>query len=1279
MICCRSDLRNIIAKTMNFTFKIRLFCLLLSLSGISISADAQFFQWTKKGVSQGFEYGNGICTDDSGYVYVTGQIEYTTDFGTLQLYAIGSHDIFVGKYSPSGDIKWIKKAGSVGGDVGRSVGVDANYNVYATGEFEKSTYFTSNDSVISAGSNDIFLAKYDINGNLVWVKRYGGSSDDKGRALAVDSAGNSYIGAYFSSSVSFGSTNLSSSGSNDIAIFKVNSSGDVQWAKKAGGTREDRPRGVALDRSGNILVTGTFTNSCTFSGTTLTGTGPFSSFTAKYTNSGNLEWVRAGVNTTDTTRSNAIATDPAGNSYIAGYYKQTAVFGSNSVTSAGANDIFVAKYDPNGNVLWLKSAGGPYDDMANGISYDPTNNLVYVTGQIDDHGYFDNIYVGAAGNRDVFVAAYDPNGNIVWVRAAGSKMRDAGLAVTQDTLGNIYNTGFFTDTATFGATTLQGYPLADFYLTRISPQPASAPTMAASSLIASGSGCNNIQLNWTNGNGTRRLVIARANAPVNAFPSNGTEYTGNPSFGNGPHLGSGNYVMYNGNGNNLVISNLNPGVVYHFTVIEYNGYGPSSNYLGSGNPVTNRTNNALLMNINASAQSFCVGGSATLIASNANSFTWSPADGLSSTTDQTVVASPASTTTYTVNGENAYGCQASASVTISVYTEPPVLFTATSGICINTPSFQLTGATPTGGTYSGPGVNNGSFNPSVAGIGSHILTYSYTDSQGCSGSDTALFTVNSLPSVSFGSFSPLCANAAPVQLNSGSPSGGVYSGSGVSGQQFNPSIAGPGNHTLTYTYTNSNGCSASANTSVTVNAFPSVSLASFSSVCLNTASFTLSGGSPSGGTYSGNGVSAGMFNPGSAGQGTHAITYTYTNSSGCSNTASRNIVVNNTPSVSLSSFSDICSNAQPVTLSGGNPAGGVYSGNGVSGGSFNPNTAGAGTHTITYTYTDIQGCSGSAQSSIVVKPASNVTLSAFNPVCSNVAAFTLSGGAPSGGTYTGTGVTGNMFNPSIGPGTYTIWYSYTDPNGCFANVSRPLTVNPVPSVSASPIPNACTNQGSFTLTAGSPSGGVYTGTGVSGGMFNPGIAGVGNHSISYTYTNPQGCSASASTNVTVNPSPSVDLGPDSVVCASAAVVLNAGSGFSAVLWSTGATSNSISVDSSGVGFGIKTVHVRVENSFGCSARDTIQIRFDACAGIAGPSTEFIGVYLYPNPFSDFMKVLTEKVIDLRIYDVSGRMLEKKEGVQGLITAGKELAAGTYFLEVSAGELRRVYHIVKTSR
>ncbi len=501
-------------------------------------------------------------------------------------------------------------------------------------------------------------------------------------------------------------------------------------------------------------------------------------------------------------------------------------------------------------------------------------------------------------------------------------------------------------------------------------------------------------------------------------------------------------------------------------------------------------------------------------------------------------------------------------------------------------------------TISNPVVSltNGGASPVTT---QYILTATL---QGCTSSDTALVTVNPNPVVALAAFNSVCINVPAFTLTGGTPAGGTYSGAGVSGGIFSPSVAGSGPHTITYSYTNINGCSGSATSTITVNALPIVTLnLAVTQVCTNASSFDLTGGTPSGGTYSGAGVSGGIFNPTTAGLGPHVITYSYTNGGGCSASATSTITVNALPIVTLNlAVTHVCSNAAPVELTGGSPAGGTYSGVSVSGGLFNPATAGIGPHIITYTYTDGNGCLASATSTITVNALPVVALNlAVNHACENAAPVTLSGGTPAGGSYTGSGISGGILNPALsGIGTIAVLYSYTDISGCAASATSNFTVDPLPVVTLAPL-SSCLGAAPFALTNGSPSGGAYSGPGVSGGIFDPTVAGLGTHNINYTFTNSGGCTSSASSTITVSSiaSPVVTVSPG-IGCQNNTIYIGYGpqsftltaTNVSGVTYQwyqdgvliPGATSSTLQVTTAGV------YSVIVTNSGGCSSSQNPQ-------------------------------------------------------------------------------------------
>ena len=596
----------------------------------------------------------------------------------------------------------------------------------------------------------------------------------------------------------------------------------------------------------------------------------------------------------------------------------------------------------------------------------------------------------------------------------------------------------------------------------------------------------------------------------------------------------------------------------------------------------------------ASKDTVCVSELVTYTSTSTNSpttTTWtfsggSPGSGSGTTATTTYFTSGLKSVTLFVS--NSSGSDTKVQSLVYVMSNPTASISSISSLCVTDPAIVLTQGSPSGGIYSGTGVSGGMFNPLTAGVGTHTIKYKLTNGAGCSDSATTTVTVTNRPAASASSIPPVCSNAPSFALSNGSPTGGTYSGTGVSGGVFNPSAAGPGIHTINYIYGSAT-CRDTATFSIVVNAAPNVTLGSIGPFCTTQGNQTLTQGSPSGGVYSGTGVSGGNFNPSTAGAGNHTIKYVVTNSNGCKDSATTTVTVSNGITASASSVPNQCSNAASFTLTNGSPTGGTYSGTGVSSGSFNPATAGPGTHSIKYVV-GAGSCKDSTTFNIVVNAAPTVTLSSIGPFCTTDPVQSLTQGSPLGGTYSGTGVTGSNFSPSTaGVGNHTIKYVVTNSNGCKDSATTTVNVTSGATASASIVPNQCSNSASFTLTNGSPTGGTYSGTGVLAGAFNPSAAGVGTHTIKYVIGSGS-CKDSTTFTIVVDSAPNVTFASIGPFCSSDPTqTLTQGSPSGGVYSGTGVSGNTFSPSTAGVGS--HTLKYVVTNSKGCkdSATTTAQV------------------------------------------------------------------------------------------
>ena len=362
----------------------------------------------------------------------------------------------------SADVFTIKAGGS-GSDYATGITTDALGNTYMTGQFSGTARFDAQE-IISSGAENMFLAKYDSLGKLLWVRQGGGENHDEGRAVKTDAAGNVYVCGYFQGTAVFGATTFTSSGGLDIFVAKYSSEGTLLWVKKAGGEGYDRAYAMDMDASGNLYVTGQFTELAFFSSSKViyAGDDAGGSFLVKYNPDGEVNWVRS-ASGTSYNESNSLVVNAAGESFLAGSFVQTIQFGTISLTSAGEVDVFLAKYDADGIPLWAKREGGLLNDSNRGITLDASGNI-FLTGFFKGTSVFGATSLTSSGEEDIFLAKYNSAGTGIWAVKTGGTMMDRSYSINHDVSGNLYLTGNFRGTVSFGVTSLTANGEAEIFL-----------------------------------------------------------------------------------------------------------------------------------------------------------------------------------------------------------------------------------------------------------------------------------------------------------------------------------------------------------------------------------------------------------------------------------------------------------------------------------------------------------------------------------------------------------------------------------------------------------------------------------------------------------------------------------------------------------------------------------------------------------------------------------------------------------------------------------------------
>ena len=401
--------------------------------------------------------GTGVTLDQEQNVYVTGLLGHTT----VQI----SPDSFVAKFDPTGNLVWTQDIAEPNDRFTNSedIAVDPDGNVIVTG------FTTGNLAAPSAGFGDIFLRKYDPAGHIVWTQQLGDTQYDFSHALDIDRHGNIFITGTSSLGVE--------SEQNGAYLAKFDPAGNLAWIRtpELNWTSYD----LALDADSNIYMTGAFV--------VLNSAAPYGvteqAFLIKYDLLGNLVWTRELGDFESDEVSSGVGVDQAGNVFIAGFttgdLAQPNAAGEGEPVSIYQRDVFVAKFDSNGERVWVQQFGRAHEDVMGGLSVDGHGN-VYVTGSMDQT-------IGGANptRRDVFLTRLDnATGEIQWIEQYGTANSDSGAALFADHFGNVLITG-----STSGALAISSGGAIDAFLLKYTavPEPASIVLLAfaaASFLLA---------------------------------------------------------------------------------------------------------------------------------------------------------------------------------------------------------------------------------------------------------------------------------------------------------------------------------------------------------------------------------------------------------------------------------------------------------------------------------------------------------------------------------------------------------------------------------------------------------------------------------------------------------------------------------------------------------------------------------------------------------------------------------------------------------------------------
>lgn len=453
----------------------------------SVNAQEQFIWARSAGADMGWEEAAGIARDNSGNIYVAGTFQGRIAFGSTNVLSSGASDVIVAKYNPAGTLQWARKIGqgvTFGGDErAKAIAVNSTgTNVYVLASYtninDSLNFLTSGAIKIapSSGAEDLFVARLDANGAVTWARKIGGSGMEDGGAIGVFSNGDFIVTGTYNVDVTIDTDYYVSSGNSDMFVVKYNNDGSQAWSFTAGnGVNTISVADLKIRSNGDFYLGGEFRGSADFDFATLNSNGESDAFLAKYDSTGALIFADnlGGVGNDGITK---IHIDNLNQVYLAGYYSGTGVtFGTTTLPNATKMDIFLAKMDANDMQLFVKTANGTGDNIANGLYVAGTGNnkKIYLSGTFEnviDFGIStatNNPEQRASlGQKDIYLAYYDSLGNVISSARAGGLNSETNAGIVADNSNNMFIFGSYRAQAGFAPFSLTVAGGSDLYIAR---------------------------------------------------------------------------------------------------------------------------------------------------------------------------------------------------------------------------------------------------------------------------------------------------------------------------------------------------------------------------------------------------------------------------------------------------------------------------------------------------------------------------------------------------------------------------------------------------------------------------------------------------------------------------------------------------------------------------------------------------------------------------------------------------------------------------------------------
>ncbi len=962
------------------------------------TGDAFLVKFNSNGVRQwGTYYGGSsveqaysCAIDPSGNIFISGYATSTTaiaSVGSHQPALGGGYDAFLAKFAPNGVRIWGTYYGGTGSESFSYAATDLSGNVYLSGNTPSATGIATpgaHQPASGGGSTDGYLAKFNASGVRQWATYYGGTSTDAFRGCKTDASGNVYVTGFTQSASGIatpGAHQTVPGGSYDPMLVKFDPSGVRQWGTYYGGGTFEQGYSCAVNPLGEVYMTG-YTSSTTGIANApayqATSGGSDDAFLVKFDPNGVVRWgTYYGGESTD--QGYSCAVDLSGRVYLSGTTGSTLAIaspGAYQAVRSTPSDGYLVKFcdvsvalvsqtnilcnGGNSGAAQVSASGSDsftYNWMPGNPAGDGTASVTGLTA-----GTWTCVITNNCGSTDsVFVNITQPNA-LASTSSASSILCNGGSATV--TVNGSGGTSPYTGTGTFSVTAggPYSYTVTDnngctSTTTITVTQPTALASSSSSTAILCNGGNATVTVNGSGGTapytGTGTFsVTAGGPYSYSVTDNNGCTSTTTITVTQPTALASSSAataILCNGGNATVTVSGAGGTAPYTGTgTFSVTAGGPYSYTVTDNNGCTSTTTITVtqptaLASSSAATTIICNGGNATVTVNGSGGT--APYTGTGTFT--VTAGGPYS---YTVTDNN--GCTSTTTITVI---QPTALASSSSASSILCNGGNAT-VTVNGSGGTAPYTGTGTFSVTAGGP----YSYTVTDNNGCTSTTTITITEPTALVTSTAANAILCNGGSSTVTVAASGGTAPYSGEG----SFTETAG-----TYSYTVTDNNGCTDTATITITEPALLSATVTATTNptTCSGTdgaVDITVSGGTM-GYTFLWSNSSTGEDLSG-VGAGAYSCTVTDTN--GCTTAVTANLNDPNAPTVTLVFGLDtVCqATTAPFILTGGSPAGGTFTGPGVTGNTFDPMAANIGFNLVSYTYTDVNGCSGSTADSIYV-------------------------------------------------------------------------------------------------------------------------------------------------------------------------------------------------------------------------------------------------------------------------------------------------------------------------